>query len=53
MKMTKETIVKEDGRLLTYYLFTDAPDDTGIRRHGDAGMTREPSSDTDIRDPSA
>jgi len=24
MKMTKETIVKEDGRLLTYYWFADS-----------------------------
>jgi hypothetical protein len=33
MKMTKETIVKEDGRLLTYYRFGDAE----TRRRGDAG----------------
>lgn len=33
MKMTKETIVKEDGRLLTYYWFADAE----TRGRGDAG----------------
>lgn len=27
MKMTKETIVKEDGRLLTYYWFDGREDD--------------------------
>jgi hypothetical protein len=37
VKMTKETIIKEDGRLLVYYRFDHASNDAETRQsqHGD------------------
>lgn len=34
MKMTKETILKEDGRLLVYYRFGRAAEDAETPRYG-------------------
>ena len=46
MKMTKETIIKEDGRLLVYYRFDHASNDAETRQsqHGDAKPSDEDPS---------